>query len=478
MLTREEVILGFRMILEREPESERTIELQRRHPSLEEFARTLRNSDEFRIRAARERAGTARQHWVRCDLPSGLSLRVNLLDEGVSSGILRGSWEPAETNFMLSVLQPGDAVLDIGANVGWFTLILAQALGPDGHVFAFEPRSDIFAWLERSARENGFSERCTLHKLALGAEAGERSIGWFPDEKNDGHSFLTPAGATPSADMWNETVRVARLDDLGIERRIRLIKLDVEGAEVDVLSGGRNLIARDRPIVVSEAFPKWLRRSGNTDAYAFLHALDDLGYRAHYLTDDGIGGEIHWPVTDLDSEVAIYSVVFLGDADRAALVDGKRDARVQELQTRLAEASRVNHCLRRNFAASESRGLEAERYKQEADQAAARNATLMAEIERLTRELAEANSKAAALEQRARAAEWRDLEAARRSLRLGGIDQAHRAQPLSEQLATAQTVAKQLRTEIEAMRRSTSWRLTAPIRVVKRVFGGSRKTES
>src|SRR5271165_1414296 len=457
MLTREDVITGFRLFLDRDPDSERTIEIHRRHPSIADFGRALRESDEFRTRAARERVATGeRQRWISCELPSGLSLRVNLFDDGVSAGILRGAWEPAETNFILSVVQPGDSVIDIGAHLGWFTVNLAQALGPEGHVFAFEPRSDIFA------------QRCTLHKAALGAEAGERSVGWFPAEKNDGHTFFVPGDAASSADMKSESVRVARLDDVGIERRIRLIKLDVEGGEVDVLRGGAALIRRDRPIIVSEAFPKWLRRSGKTDIHTFLHALDAFGYRAHYLTDDGIGGEIHWPVTDLESEYALYSIVFLADADRAALLDGKRDARVRDLETRLADAVRANETLRHaaEQAAQRAGALAADVQRLTGALAAATAQTT--DVERLTRDLADAQAQA-------RAAEWKELEAARRSLRAGGLDPERRANPLSEELAAAQTLAKQLSTDIDAMRRSTSWRVTKPLRAARLVFGGSRE---
>ena len=474
MLTRDDVILGFRLFLDRDPDSERTIEIHRRHPSLADFGRALRKSDEFRTRAARERVATGeRQRWISCELPSGLSLRVNLFDDGVSAGILRGAWEPAETNFILSVVQPGDSVIDIGAHLGWFTVNLAQALGPDGHVFAFEPRSDIFEQLERSVRDNGFAERCTLHKAALGAEAGERRVGWFPAEKNDGHTFFVPGDAASSADMKSESVRVARLDDVGIERRIRLIKLDVEGGEVDVLRGGAGLIGRDLPIIVSEAFPKWLRRSGKTDIHTFLHALDAFGYRAHYLTDDGIGAEIHFPVTDLESEYALYSIVFLADADRAALLDGKRDARVRDLETQLADAVRANETLRDEAAQAAQRAdalaEDVQRLTGELGAATAQTA----DVERLTRDLADAQAQARAAEQRARAAEWKELEAARRSLRAGGLDPERRANPLSEDLAAAQTLAKQLSTDIDAMRRSTSWRVTKPLRAARRVFGGS-----
>ena len=341
MLTREEVVLGFRLLLGREPESERVIEFHRNHPDTTEFGRALRESEEFRTRVACDRvAGGERHRWVRSDLPSGLSLWVDLHDDGVSAGILRGTWGPAETNFILSVLRPGESVIDVGANLGWYTVTLAQAVGPQGHVFAFEPRSDIFIQLERSVRENGFSDRCTLHRIALGTDEAERELAWSPREMNAGHSFILADGVPPAPELARESVHVASLDGVGIKRRIRVIKLDVEGVEADVLGGGRGLIARDRPIIVCEAFPKWLRRSGRTDIYSLLNMLDDLDYRAHYLTDDGVGGEVHWPVTDLESDYLYYSVVLLSAADRSALLDGRRDGRVHELETRIAEAER------------------------------------------------------------------------------------------------------------------------------------------
>jgi FkbM family methyltransferase len=482
MLTRAEVLLGFRLLLGREPESERTIEAHSNHPNIMEFGRVLRESEEFRVRAARDRVASVERHrWVRSEVPSGLSLWVDLHDDGVSAGILSGNWEPAETNFMLSVVRPGDSVIDVGANLGWYTLTLAQALGPNGRVFAFEPRSDIFAQLERSVKDNGFTDRCTLYRIALGAEGGKRDLAWSPMEMNPGHSFILPEGGSPAPGLTRESVSFAPLDSIGIERRIRLIKLDVEGAEPDVLRGGRGLIARDRPIIVCEVFPKWLRRSGSTDTYSMLHLLDDLDYRAHYLTDDGIGGEVHWPLTDLESDYVYYSIVLLSAADRLALLDSRRDGRVQELEARNLAAERSMADLRQQakvgeehvaaaaadvqrltdgLAAAEARVVEAER----------RATATTIEVERLTNELAVAVADARAAEQRARVAEFQNLETAGQALRGPKAPSTDRMERLQHELAEAQSLVQRLSNEIEALRCSTSWRVTAPLRAVRRAF--------
>jgi FkbM family methyltransferase len=473
MLTRDDVITAFRFLLGREPESERTIEYHRTCPTVTELGRVLRQSDEFRTRAARERAaGSERPSWVRTDLPSGLSLWVDLHDDGVSAGILRGAWEPRETNFILSVVRPGDCVIDVGANLGWYTVTLAQALGPDGHIFAFEPRSDIFAQLERSVRDNGFTDRCTLRKLALGTSDGYRKLAWSPMEMNQGHSFIVAGDAQPTPSLEYEDVAVASLDGIGIERRIRLIKLDVEGAEIEVLRGGRSLIARDQPVIVSEAFPKWLRQFGKADAYALLHVLDDLDYRAHYLTDDGIGGEVRWPIADLESDYLYYSIVFLGAADRAGLLNGKRDARVGDLEARMANMVVSRDRLAHQSAHAEERAaaLAADVDRLTCELAAAqaaeeRAATLAADVARLTRELTAATESARAAEQRARIADSRNMDLAREALLVS------RPAQLRAELAAAHTLIARLKVDIAALYRSTSWRVTAPLRAVRRIFG-------
>jgi len=491
MLTRKEVLQGFLLILGREPESERAIEYHRNHPSVAEFGRVLRESEEFQSRAARDRlSGGEHSRWVRSELPSGLSLWVDLYDGGVSAGVLRGVWEPAETNFMLSVLKPGDCIVDVGANLGWYTVTLAQAVGPDGHVYAFEPRSDIFARLERSVSDNGFADRCTLRRMALGPAESRLSLAWSPKEMNQGHSFVVVPNSALTPDLKHEVVPVSTLDSLAIERNIRLIKLDVEGAEPGVLLGARGLIERDRPIIVSEVFPKWLRQGGNEHVETFLNMLNDIDYRAHYLTDDGIGGELRLPISDLNSDYVYYSIVFLGPSDRAALLDGRRDGRVRELEARTIDAEHsAQHLVRqatladeraaglatdvgrlsRELALAETRASEVLLLRREVELADERSAALVTEMERLNRGLASA-------EERARAEEFRNLDLTAQLLRMTNStpDSQTRYHPGAGALS-GQASADWLRAELQALRSSTSWRVTAPLRAVRRMLNRYRR---
>ena len=114
--------------------------------------------------------------WVIAIIRDGLRIWINLRDAHVSRGCLNDRYEPAETDFILSQLTKGDNFLDIGANIGWFTILAAHRVGATGRVIAFEPHSDINAALKNSVAENKFDDRVTVHRLALGAEAGEMEL--------------------------------------------------------------------------------------------------------------------------------------------------------------------------------------------------------------------------------------------------------------------------------------------------------------
>ena len=109
--------------------------------------------------------------WVGADL-HGLRIWLNLNDSHIAVGVLREDWEEQIVGFMLSSLKPGSTLVDVGANIGVYTLQGARAVGPGGKVFAFEPRSDTYQMLCRSIRENGFEDRCVPSKKGLSDAPG------------------------------------------------------------------------------------------------------------------------------------------------------------------------------------------------------------------------------------------------------------------------------------------------------------------
>lgn len=334
MLSSDQVRTAFVSVLGREPESELTIEYHMRFPDLLALSQALRNSEEFLLRQRMHQIRKGSPTWVNVDIPSNMRIWIDLEDDGVSMGCLAGSWEPTETDFIVSQLKAGQNFLDIGANLGWFSLYAAQAVGPTGHIYAIEPRSTTFQALKRTINENEFSERCTLWNTALGEDSRISTLAWAPSERNQGHTFLLPPSELLKPGLEGERVEIARLDDLNISRKIRVIKIDVEGAEPSVIRGGMKLIEKDLPIVVAEVFPRSLKSQGE-DPNEFLKILEPLGYKTYLLTDNGIGRAINHCGTDLDSYYYYFSVVMLSQVDQAVLLNRSQDNRVQDLERKL-----------------------------------------------------------------------------------------------------------------------------------------------
>ena len=88
----------------------------------------------------------------------GLTMYLNPRDRVITPSMLAyGTWEPVETSLLLDNLRPGDTVIDVGANVGYYTLLAARKVGPRGKVVAFEPDPESFSFLKRNVKANGFT---------------------------------------------------------------------------------------------------------------------------------------------------------------------------------------------------------------------------------------------------------------------------------------------------------------------------------
>jgi FkbM family methyltransferase len=162
------------------------------------------------------------------------------------SCFLHGVWEPHVERCLRALLNSGDAAIDVGANLGYFSAAMAQAVGPLGRVVAFEPVPATYARLSQLAALNGFVQLSTF-PLALGADAGDATIHWDPRVAGSA-SLHTGQGERVA-------VRVRPLDALVAEGSVpapRLVKIDVEGHELAVLRGARETIARSRPAIIFE----------------------------------------------------------------------------------------------------------------------------------------------------------------------------------------------------------------------------------
>ena len=153
--------------------------------------------------------------------------------------ILEGERFVAERRLVRSLLRPGMHAVDVGANIGYYLLLLAQAVGAGGTVSCFEPDPDNLAELERNARLNGLAG-VRIHPAAVGAE--DTTV-----ELRGGINSAVAAGG-------EIRVPLVRLDS-AVTRPVGFLKIDVEGYEGHVLAGARQILTRDRPNLLLEIHP-------------------------------------------------------------------------------------------------------------------------------------------------------------------------------------------------------------------------------
>jgi FkbM family methyltransferase len=202
----------------------------------------------------------------------GRPVSLDLADH-IQRWIFLGLYEAGPTAAVRNYLRPGMIVADVGANVGYYTLLAVSCIGTSGRVIAFEPA-------ERPRRRLISSlsglQNVSIVDCALGAVPGVASIYIDRDADND-----TPT-MVPSEGGVAVPVRVTRLDDsmdeFGVDH-LDLLKLDVEGWEPHILDGASRLLARGAiGAILCELNDYWLTRTG-TSARGLYHRLLGLGFR-------------------------------------------------------------------------------------------------------------------------------------------------------------------------------------------------------
>jgi len=189
-----------------------------------------------------------------CRILGRYKFYVDTRDQGFGSNVLLdGFWEMWLTKAMARIVKPGMVAIDIGANFGYYSLLLADLVGPTGMVVAVEPNPHATPKLRATLALNGFADRTKVIEAAAGAAASgfARIYATLSEPKNAaivGETFAADAGVgTVSAvPLWTAEA-VER--DFG---RIDFIKIDAEGAEIDIITGLQPVLAKHRPSLVLE----------------------------------------------------------------------------------------------------------------------------------------------------------------------------------------------------------------------------------
>jgi FkbM family methyltransferase len=185
--------------------------------------------------------------------------------------ILNGTYEREQTRLFEQHVRPGATVLDVGAHVGYYTLLSAVLAGPSGRVHAFEPNPRNADFLRRHVRIN----RLDTVRVEQAAVSDREGTARFDFGTGSGTGHLADAGALE--------VRTLRLDDYCAEHALAptAIKIDVEGAEMSALAGAFDTLARHHPTI-------FLSTHGPEVHAASLGFLQGMGYQLHPILGDHV----------------------------------------------------------------------------------------------------------------------------------------------------------------------------------------------
>ena len=206
--------------------------------------------------------------------------------DSISPEITRGAFEGAEIRFVDRFLRSGMTVLDIGAHHGLYTLLASRRVGASGHVVAFEPSPRERRKLRLHLGLN-LVGNVRVESLALGAEAGEASFYRVDGVETGCNSLRPPAVQSPVSALRVKLGRLGDYADAHALANVDFIKMDVEGAELDVLSGAQSLLnRRPRPIWLVEVSDL---RTGpwGYRAQRILEFLEERGYKWFEVFEGG-----------------------------------------------------------------------------------------------------------------------------------------------------------------------------------------------
>lgn len=185
--------------------------------------------------------------------------------------MLHGVYEPETTKLVESIVKPGMNVVDVGASIGYFTLLLARQVGPDGKVLAVEPTKNQFPFLQKNVEINGYTDRVTLLNNAAGNQVGPVTIQCNAINGAEAEGII--------------------LDDV-ITEPVDFIKIDTDGSDLRVLQGLEKTIQNSPNLkMVVEYYPKYLKNLGS-DPAEFLAFLDK--YFTYTVIDGDYGEDECW----------------------------------------------------------------------------------------------------------------------------------------------------------------------------------------
>ena len=217
---------------------------------------------------------------VLCRVLGRFKMFVDPRDRSISPHLMMdGYWEPRTTETIIDLMRHGMTVIDVGANLGYFTLLMAGLAGPNGRVLSFEPNPNPARRLEASLMLSGIGDRVDFHPTVLGATDGDE-INLLLSVDHPGGTHIT--ALTPDDSAAFLTLRTRRLDGIAGALDATLVKIDAEGAEESIWQGMTAMVAGPSLRYVIIEFSPFAYR----DAPGMLDQVEAAGFSISCIDDE------------------------------------------------------------------------------------------------------------------------------------------------------------------------------------------------
>lgn len=219
-------------------------------------------------------------------------------------------YEKNETDMILRIVKDCETILDIGANIGWYSINISN-MNNKANIFAFEPIPNTFNYLMKNINQNNSSN---IHAYNFGFSDVKKDLIFYYYKEGPGNSSIR--NLSGRNDVKKILCKVEKMDDFVQEKDIIVdfIKCDVEGAELLVLKGGIETILRDKPIIFTELLRKW-SRNFNYHPNEVIMLLKGIGYKCFTIQKEELK-EFH----EMDDNTVETNFLFLNPTKHNELI--------------------------------------------------------------------------------------------------------------------------------------------------------------
>ena len=203
-------------------------------------------------------------------------------NDGLALSIFK-IYEPNQTKIVKKYVHEGDVVIDVGAHVGYYTLLMAQLVGKNGKVYSFEPDPANFELLKKSVEINGFENVVLIQKAV--SDTTEK-IKLFLGDNDSAINRIYDAklgDAKKSIDVQSITIDEYFKEN---DKLFNFIKIDSEGSEAKIINGMEKFLTKNRKLIMmTEFFPFLIKKSGD-EPKQYLKSLENSGFELYNILDD------------------------------------------------------------------------------------------------------------------------------------------------------------------------------------------------